>query len=558
MEWSIERWIFPNLESPPGRLRGVESMATTDYLSRRAFIKIIADSYSLGYKELTTCEVPQTDGNTVYMPVLSPEASNEEADRWQFGLLHECYHNKGDNKDDFDLIQKYNIDMKSLFGCVLNIVVDHNIEYKEFGIYEGADELLSDTYSSVISKYQEHLGEMHPLLAAVIAFDAHCRQQWLAIPDYKLQDSLSEKAKEFYDNLLKLESEYLEKRKGGEANFQLAKKIVECCDSSAEDLIKKAQCSPREGNGETGGVTGEEIKSVVKYKELSPHSDLPGQQKSSLTIEYDSDDFEDSESYVMDEELVEFPANYKITKDSIALLESTTFSLSNKLRNVLKVMSTSRWYGGKKRGKLKTKSLASLSAGNDAIFRLKENADILDTAVCVLVDSSGSMYGDKWEKAAQAALMVNDCLTKLHIPVEVLGFTTSRGSSCKHVVFSSFTSKVTNEELAAAFINFSEHMSCNNDGESLLWAFERLRVQKNKRKILIVISDGQPAGKQHVPGFTKTVVKDIEKSKNVELYAIGVEDLAVRGFYSNYKVINHTSELERALLDTLKQGLLPL
>ena len=48
---------------------------------------------------------------------------------------------------------------------------------------------------------------------------------------------------------------------------------------------------------------------------------------------------------------------------------------------------------------------------------------ILDAAITLLVDTSGSMFGSKMYNATEAALLMNASMSEaLHIPVEILGF----------------------------------------------------------------------------------------------------------------------------------------
>ena len=92
-------------------------------------------------------------------------------------------------------------------------------------------------------------------------------------------------------------------------------------------------------------------------------------------------------------------------------------------------------------------------------------------------------------------------------------------------------------------------MSSNADGESILWAYHRLIQQPNPRKLLIVLSDGSPAGGNGgIVQFTKKTIKEIERQKQCEIYGIGIMDSNVKHFYSNWAVINHADELEGALL----------
>ena len=70
----------------------------------------------------------------------------------------------------------------------------------------------------------------------------------------------------------------------------------------------------------------------------------------------------------------------------------------------------------------------------------------------------------------------------------------------------------------------------NIDGEALDWAFKRINIRHEKRKVLMVISDGAPVDDSTLSANTtnyldlhlKERIKFIEKKSNVELIAIGI------------------------------------
>ncbi|MBN8532203.1 MAG: cobaltochelatase subunit CobT, partial [Alphaproteobacteria bacterium] len=70
----------------------------------------------------------------------------------------------------------------------------------------------------------------------------------------------------------------------------------------------------------------------------------------------------------------------------------------------------------------------------------------------------------------------------------------------------------------------------NIDGEALAWAYARLVARKEKRKILMVISDGAPVddstlslnGGGYLDRHLQRVISEIEKGGEAELIAIGI------------------------------------
>jgi cobalamin biosynthesis protein CobT len=84
-------------------------------------------------------------------------------------------------------------------------------------------------------------------------------------------------------------------------------------------------------------------------------------------------------------------------------------------------------------------------------------------------------------------------------------------------------------------------------------AFRDIMARKEKRKILVVLSDGMPCSDRagSTDKYLKDAVKYVESSP-VELYAIGIESRSVKHFYSNFEVLSRVSDLEPCLLNLVK------
>ena len=100
----------------------------------------------------------------------------------------------------------------------------------------------------------------------------------------------------------------------------------------------------------------------------------------------------------------------------------------------------------------------------------------------------------------------------------------------------------------------------NIDGEALIWANNRLKNRQEKRKILIVISDGAPVDDSTLsvnPGNyleknLREVIYQIENKKEIELIAIGIGHDVSR-YYSKAVTIMDVDQLGEVLLDELSE-----
>jgi cobaltochelatase CobT len=178
----------------------------------------------------------------------------------------------------------------------------------------------------------------------------------------------------------------------------------------------------------------------------------------------------------------------------------------------------------------------------------------MDTAVTILVDQSGSMSGNKMCHAVASEVLLNDVLNSIRVKNEIIGFSHVRKSDLFiHKEFNEVVNR--NELIDRAMKSANSSLHNNADGEAILWAYERIKQRKEPKKVMIVLSDGQPAA--HTPhdiaGFTRNVVKRVEADKDVEIYGIGIMDSSVLYFYKDHEIIKQASQLESALLNVLKK-----
>lgn len=233
-------------------------------------------------------------------------------------------------------------------------------------------------------------------------------------------------------------------------------------------------------------------------------------------------------------------------------------------RRLLQVKSCKHYVHGFKEGKVSMSrlyrvALPPIDNGDwNARFFKKRTAetDLLNTAISMQVDWSGSMAGTKARTAAKAAGHINEAFSKvLHIPLEITAFS-SRGAIPVVGMIKSFDQHVTSDQVANRFYEFLAHMSGNNDSDVVLWAYHRLLARKEKRKILIVLSDGSPADGIGDPYHSLRMVTDqIVREKHVDLYGIGIEDDNVTHFYPNNTVVWDIEELEAKLIEVMGKAL---
>lgn len=243
-------------------------------------------------------------------------------------------------------------------------------------------------------------------------------------------------------------------------------------------------------------------------------------------------------------------------------------NFAQQVRRLIQIRAKSQTQYGVKKGKLDQSRLSRICFNapgfNERVFKNKIDNKTLDAAITVLVDMSGSMGGDKVLNALASTLLVNEVCSTLNIPLEILGFTDASGgfSEPKPLMFiyKGFNDlRVNDDSLKEYFALSSGFMVGNPDGENILWAYDRLNKRKEKKKLLIVMSDGSPAASKSSSGleeFTHKVIAEIEASKSVDIYGLGLCSDAVTYYYKANSVVREPNEIPSKLIELIERKIL--
>lgn len=176
----------------------------------------------------------------------------------------------------------------------------------------------------------------------------------------------------------------------------------------------------------------------------------------------------------------------------------------------------------KRNGILDPNALWRMTAGDTDIFNRKGNPIETDFAVSVLVDNSGSMSGAehgkrKMDSAIEACIIMEEGL-KGTLPLAITRFDE--------------VDDVVNHERIRTFDDNSKENESNKvsrytgmgnlDGFSIMIAAAELEKRPEKEKLLLVLSDGEPAYREGIKSginHVKTAVSDARK-KGIKVIAI--------------------------------------
>lgn len=281
------------------------------------------------------------------------------------------------------------------------------------------------------------------------------------------------------------------------------------------------------------------------------------------------------------------PAPMSERADSIEKMVDKTqhmiASIQKTLERAISAKARKTWNPGQRRGRIAPGSLFRTALGDDRVFRQRYETHAKNTAVSLLVDCSGSMgWGGKIEVAGHAAFALSSTLERLKVPHEVIGFTSREAGAMKSAMKSESAGVgyARNQSIyMPVFKGFGERLGTdarsrmahlterechywlkeNIDGECLMIAAHRLKIQRAERHVLIVLSDGSPAcpGDYHqLRAHLKKVAKDLNADSGVEVIGVGIQDNSVSSFYEKYVVLNDLDELPTTLISQLAKVLL--
>ncbi len=273
---------------------------------------------------------------------------------------------------------------------------------------------------------------------------------------------------------------------------------------------------------------------------------------------------------------------YNLDKQVFAFLPLIT-KIANRLQRKLLAQQNRNWDFNMEEGYLDTSRLSRIIANpqNKLSYKKEKEVEFKDTIVSLLIDNSGSMRGRPITVAALCSDILAKTLERCLIKTEILGFTTKawkggesrekwikdgkpsnpgRLNDLRHIVYKSADSPSRRSKKNLGLLLREGILKENIDGEALLWAVNRLKNRQEKRKILIIISDGAPVDDSTLsvnPGNylernLRDIIFQIESKKDIELVAIGIGHDVSR-YYSKAITIMDVDQLGEVLLNELSE-----
>ncbi len=377
-------------------------------------------------------------------------------------------------------------------------------------------------------------------------------------------------------------------------------------NNSQNEEVNENEVDDNQENNENENQNSDE-SSEANIEMQSSETEIEQSLSTEENDELGEDSSENDLEYFPNIESIEKLENYKVYNDSFdeiinaedlcelkeldklrRNLDQQVFSfqplivkIANRLQRKLLAQQNRHWDFNMEEGYLDTSRLAKIIANpnNKLSYKVEREIEFKDTIVSLLIDNSGSMRGRPITVAALCSDILAKTLERCLIKSEILGFTTKawkggksretwikngkpsnpgRLNDLRHIIYKSADAPWRRSKKNLGLLLKEGILKENVDGEALNWAYKRLLNRQEKRKILVVISDGAPVDDSTLsvnPGNyleknLRDIINDIEKNKDVELIAIGIGHDVSR-YYSKAVTIMDVDQLGEVLLNEL-------
>lgn len=233
---------------------------------------------------------------------------------------------------------------------------------------------------------------------------------------------------------------------------------------------------------------------------------------------------------------------------------------SSKLRELLMYRAKTHRVHARDEGSIDSMNLYRISTDRK-IFQKKIDGQETKVRFKILVDCSGSMSGRRMHEAIKACYLLATSLQKLKIPFSIVGHSAC-GCHVKMIEYIDFEHCKKKESLMK--LRSMKDYDTSRDGLTIFHASVDLirHSKKDEKKVLIVISDGNPHGWDNYHDKFKTDITSMwsyfEEKYDVQTIGVGIGEgmESVQNLYKEHVVVENVFELGDQLLKTIRQIIL--
>lgn len=223
-----------------------------------------------------------------------------------------------------------------------------------------------------------------------------------------------------------------------------------------------------------------------------------------------------------------------------------SMALRTRLQGFLQTKILARASSGR-RGRLDTGQLHRLAVSDPRLFRTKAERTGIDTAVHILLDCSGSMVR-RIRLACCSCYAVASALEAAKINVAVTAFPSSQ---LPNGSYSTVAPVITHGQKVHANLDIAS-AGGTPMGEALWWVMQDMLPLNERRKLILVVTDGEPDSLE----CATQAIEQGEKA-GFEIYGIGITSPGINVLLPGRSaVVNSMAELAPAMFTLLEGAIL--
>ena len=542
-------------------------------------LPIVAAAYGekFGVKVLIQGQDAFTDGERIVIPTANPDDPHYQQIAWGY-LAHEAAHIRHTN---FDMVQKAS--SKPIRKALLNIIEDVRIENELAKDYPGTRRSISQVIEYMVDTQQMCVPEqLEPAsnLQAWLLFRLRCHflGQKALTPLYQAVD---ERVRQLFpaaamSRLSAMLTVVPSLASTGEV-LKLVDAIVAMLEeesrppqdeSDADNGNDMGQDASNDSNNSSDSQTPETGSSAMgdaaetRDSDNSDQADNLRQALEASAAQFEPDTFakvaevlsEQAEGHQGVTPLSLPQAEHAMLGDEaiLTLSASESAQIRARLRGMVQSSQDNRNHAKRHGLRVATHRLAASQAGESRLFIQRQPRIAPNAAVHLLVDISGSMGKPIGEGNRKYFHVANEAALALAMALEGIPGVVPAVSYFPGIhqeVSIALLPKQSVRHRAACFDQ--KPRGCTPMAQAMWFAANSLLAQKQKRKLMIVLTDGDPDDW----AATHDIVDRCRRS-GFELLGIGIQTRSVEKFFPQSIVINDVKDLKRELFEVTQQLLI--
>ena len=542
-------------------------------------LPIVAAAYGekFGVKVLIQGQDAFTDGERIVIPTANPDDPHYQQIAWGY-LAHEAAHIRHTN---FDMVQKAS--SKPIRKALLNIIEDVRIENELAKDYPGTRRSISQVIEYMVDTQQMCVPEqLEPAsnLQAWLLFRLRCHflGQKALTPLYQAVD---ERVRQLFPAAA---MSRLSAMLTAVPSLVSTGEVLKLVDAIVAMLEEESRPPQDESDADGGDDIGQDASN---YSNNSSDSQTPETGSSAMgdaaeTRDSDNSDQADNLRQALEASAAQFEpdtfakvaevlseqaeghqgvtplslpqAEHAMLGDEaiLTLSASESAQIRARLRGMVQSSQDNRNHAKRHGLRVATHRLAASQAGESRLFIQRQPRIAPNAAVHLLVDISGSMGKPIGEGNRKYFHVANEAALALAMALEGIPGVVPAVSYFPGIhqeVSIALLPKQSVRHRAACFDQ--KPRGCTPMAQAMWFAANSLLAQKQKRKLMIVLTDGDPDDW----AATHDIVDRCRRS-GFELLGIGIQTRSVEKFFPQSIVINDVKDLKRELFEVTQQLLI--